>query len=166
MGRASTKQNKNRYQLVREELGLTREKAEALLETVSADRIEKVESGKCRPYPDEVLTMAEKYGRPSLCNFYCANECPIGREYVPEVKMKELSAIVLEMLASLNAVDKKGTGSLRSPPTGESTETRSGTLSPSSRSWSASPSLWRPCSSGRRKCFCPVRSIKRPMKSG
>lgn len=47
MGRASTKQNKNRYQLVREELGLTREKAEALLETVSADRIEKVESGKC-----------------------------------------------------------------------------------------------------------------------
>lgn len=107
MGRASTKQNKNRYQLVREELGLTREKAEALLETVSADRIEKIESGKYRPYPEEVLTMAEKYGRPSLCNFYCANECPIGREYVPEVKMKELSAIVLEMLASLNAVDKK-----------------------------------------------------------
>ena len=107
MGRASVRQNKTKFQLVREELGLTREKAEALLETVSADRIEKVESGKCRPYPDEVLTMAEKYGRPSLCNFYCANECPIGREYVPEVKMKELSAIVLEMLASLNAVDKK-----------------------------------------------------------
>ena len=107
MGRASTKQNKNRYQLIREELGLTREKAEALLETVSADRIEKMESGKCMPYPDEVRTMAEKYSRPSLCNFYCSNECPIGREYVPEVKMKELSAIVLEMLASLNAVDKK-----------------------------------------------------------
>ena len=49
MGRASTKQNKNRYQLVREELGLTREKAEALLETVSADRIEKVESASADP---------------------------------------------------------------------------------------------------------------------
>ena len=82
--------------------------AKSIAEQIASDEIfEKVESGKCRPYPDEVLTMAEKYGRPSLCNFYCANECPIGREYVPEVKMKELSAIVLEMLASLNAVDKK-----------------------------------------------------------
>ena len=32
---------------------------------------------------------------------------PIGREYVPQVSVRELSAIVLEMLASLNAMDKK-----------------------------------------------------------
>lgn len=107
MGRASTRQNKNRYQLAREKLGLSREKAEELLETVTADRIEKIESEKCRPYPEEVLTMAQKYRRPGLTNYYCSNQCPIGRQYVPEVEVKELSSIVLEMLASLNAAEKK-----------------------------------------------------------
>ena len=50
--------------------------------------------------------MSQKYKKPSLCNYYCSNECPIGKEYVPEVQVKELSAIVLEMLASLNSVSK------------------------------------------------------------
>ncbi len=107
MGRASVRQNKTKFQLVREELGLSRERAAELLETVSPERIEKIESEKCAPYPDEVLTMAQKYKRPGLCNYYCSNLCPIGREYVPEIQTKELSAIVLEMLASLNAVNKK-----------------------------------------------------------
>lgn len=40
-------------------------------------------------------------------NYYCANECPIGQRYVPEVKVKDLSQIVLEMLASLNSMNKK-----------------------------------------------------------
>ena len=52
------------------------------------------------PHPDEVLVMAEKYKQPSLCNYYCANQCPIGQEYVPEIKVKDLSQIVLEMLAT------------------------------------------------------------------
>lgn len=107
MGRASVRQNKNQFQLLREELGLSREKAAEKLEAVSPERIEKIESGKCAPYPEEVLTMAQKYGKPSLCNYYCSNLCPIGKEYVPEIQTKELSAIVLEMLASLNAVNKK-----------------------------------------------------------
>ena len=68
MGRASTKENKNKYQLVREELGLSREKASELLETISPERLEKIENEKSMPQPDEVLTMAEKYKRPSLCN--------------------------------------------------------------------------------------------------
>ena len=51
--------------------------------------------------------MAEAYKRPSLCNYYCSQHCPIGQQYVPEVEIKELSSIVLEMLASLNSVDKK-----------------------------------------------------------
>lgn len=107
MGRASVRENKNRYQLAREELGLTREKAAELLEVLSPERIEKIESERTDPHPDEVLLMSRKYKKPSLCNYYCANQCPIGREYVPEVRMGELSAIVLEMLASLNAVGKQ-----------------------------------------------------------
>lgn len=107
MGRASTKENKNKYQLVREELGLSRERASELLETISPERLEKIENERSDPHPDEVLLMARKYRKPSLCNYYCANECPIGQQYVPEVQVKELSSIVLEMLASLNAVHKQ-----------------------------------------------------------
>ena len=107
MGRASTKENKNKYQLVREELGLSREKASELLEGLSPERIEKIENERSLPQPDEVLLMAQKYRRPSLCNYYCSHECPIGKQYVPEVEIKELSSIVLEMLASLNAVNKE-----------------------------------------------------------
>ena len=107
MARVSTKENKNIYQLTRESLKLTRESASELLETISPERIEKIENERSLPYPDEVLAMAEKYRQPSLCNYYCANQCPIGQEYVPENKVKDLSQIVLEMLASLNSVSKQ-----------------------------------------------------------
>ena len=96
MARVSTKENKNIYQLTRESLKLTRESASELLETISPERIEKIENERSLPYPDEVLAMAEKYRQPSLCNYYCANQCPIGQEYVPEIKVKDLSQIVLE----------------------------------------------------------------------
>ena len=106
MGRASTKENKNKYQLAREELGLSREKASDLLEVIPPERIEKIENERSLPHPDEVLVMSQKYKKPSLCNYYCSNECPLGKEYVPEVQIKELSSIVIEMLASLNSVNK------------------------------------------------------------
>ncbi len=107
MARASTKANKNIYHTTREHLGLTREEASDLLETLSPERIEKIENERTLPHPDEVLTMAEKYKQPGLCNYYCANQCPIGQQYVPEVKIKDLSQIILEMLASLNSMQKK-----------------------------------------------------------
>ena len=107
MGRSSTRENKTRYQLAREELGLSREKASELLETIAPERIEKIESERSLPRPDEVLIMAEKYKTPSLCNSFCARQCPIGQQYVPEIRSSELSDIVLKMLASLNAMDRK-----------------------------------------------------------
>ena len=107
MARVSTKENKNVYQTTREALKLTREAASELLETVAPERIEKIENERVLPHPDEVLVMAEKYKQPRLCNYYCANQCPIGQQYVPEVKVKDLSQIVLEMLASLNSMQKK-----------------------------------------------------------
>jgi len=107
MGRKSTKENKNIYQISREAVSLTREAASELLEYISADRIEKIESEKTFPQPDEILAMADCYKNPSLCNYYCSHECPIGKEYFPEVKFKELSQITLEMLASLNSLEKE-----------------------------------------------------------
>ncbi len=107
MGRASIKENKNIYQTCREDLKLTREKASELLEFISPDRIEKIESEKSPAHPDEVLQMSRAYKCPSLCNYYCSNDCPIGKVYVPEIKQKDLSQIVLQILASLNSVEKQ-----------------------------------------------------------
>ncbi len=107
MGRASVKENKNIYQLTRENLGYTREKAEEILGSVSAERIEKIENEKTVAYPEEILCMAQKYNEPKLCNYYCSNQCPIGQKYVPEIKSKELAQIVLELLAYLNSIEKR-----------------------------------------------------------
>ena len=115
MGRKSTKTNKNIYQVLREELGWSREEAEKRLEYISADRIVKIESGKSQAQPDEVRKMSEVYGQPALCvygqpalcNYFCTNECDIGKKYVPEVKIEsDLSQIVLELLNSFNSLQK------------------------------------------------------------
>ena len=107
MGRKSTREDKNIYQISREEASLTREAAAEKLEFISSDRIEKIESAKSLPHPDEILAMADCYKNPALCNYYCSHECPIGQEYVPKVTFKELSQITLEMLASLNSLEKE-----------------------------------------------------------
>lgn len=107
MGRKSTKENKTIYQTSREALGYTREAAAEKLQFISEDRIEKIEYEKSLPHPEEILAMAECYKNPALCNYYCSHECPIGQEHVPEIKLKELSQITLEVLASLNAMEKE-----------------------------------------------------------
>ena len=107
MGRKSTKENKNIYQISRENAGLTREAAAEQLAFISSDRIEKVENERSLPHPDEILAMADCYKTPSLCNYYCSHECPIGQEYVPEVTVKDLSVITLEMLSTLNTIFKE-----------------------------------------------------------
>ncbi len=106
MGRKSVKENKNIYQQYREEAGFTREKASETMGIVSETRIEKIESEKTVPYPDEIMAMAQCYKAPDLCNYYCSNECPIGIKYVPQVQAKELTQIVLEVLATLNSLEK------------------------------------------------------------
>lgn len=107
MGRKSVKENKTVYQLAREELGLTREAASDLLEYISADRIEKIENEKTLARPEEVVTMSQCYRKPELCNYYCSHECPIGIGTVPELKIKDLSQITLEVLATLNVLNRE-----------------------------------------------------------
>lgn len=122
MGKRSIKENKNIYQISREAAGLTRDKAEELMEFVSAERIEKIESEKSLPHPDEVMKMAEVYKAPTLCNYFCTHECPIGEKYVEEVSMKDLSQITLETLAALNSLDKAKNRFIEITVDGEITE--------------------------------------------
>lgn len=107
MGRRSTKENKNIYQQSRENRGLSRDAAEELLTFVSADRIEKIESGKSAPHPDEVLAMEQGYQNPELSNYYCAHECPIGMKYVQKAELKELPQLTVELLSALHALEEE-----------------------------------------------------------
>lgn len=108
MGRKSTKCNKNIYQQLREDLGWSREEAESRMDGfISAKKIANIEGNKSLPYPSEVIKMAETYGQPALCNYFCSKECEIGAKYVPEVKLNtDLSQIVLEILNSLNSLQR------------------------------------------------------------
>ena len=107
MGRKSTKEIKNIYQISRENMEYSREAAAEKLGFIASDRIEKIENERTLPHPEEVRAMADCYKNPSLCNYFCSHECPIGIEYVPEIKAKELSQITLEMLATLNKLTQE-----------------------------------------------------------
>ena len=90
MGRKSTNPHKSIYQITRERLNLTREKASELMPGISPDRIEKIENGKVNILPGDILEMSKCYKDPSLCNYYCTHECEIGKVNVQEIKQKEL----------------------------------------------------------------------------
>lgn len=107
MGKKSTKEDKSIYQASREEAGLTRAEASEAMGFVSESRIEKFESGKSPVQPEEVLAMSKAYKKPGLCNYYCSHECPIGAEYVPEVKAQDLPQITLQMLSTINALERE-----------------------------------------------------------
>jgi hypothetical protein len=102
MPKISSKENKNIYQQRREELKLTREQASGMLQWISTDRLERIENERSEPHPEEVLSMAETYKSPELCNYYCSHQCKIGSKYVPEVQIQELSQIILKMVSALN----------------------------------------------------------------
>lgn len=107
MGKTSTKENKTVYQIAREKVRYSREKASEItgIEVSRIERIENEKLNKLDPY--DIVAMADAYKEPMICNYYCTNECPIGMKYVPEVKIENLKEITIEMLASLSALDEK-----------------------------------------------------------
>lgn len=105
MGKKSLNPTDNIYCDRRQNAGMTRAQAsEATF--ISESRIEKIENEKITPHPEDVYEMSIAYKDPGLCNYYCSQVCRIGQEYVPEIKAKSLSQIVLELLASLNSLNK------------------------------------------------------------
>ena len=105
MGKQSTRENKTIYQLYREECGLTREQASDAMTGVSLSRIEKFEYELQEPTPYDIVQMADCYNRPDLCNHFCSHKCEIGKRYVPEIEISELSNIILETIAGLNEIN-------------------------------------------------------------
>lgn len=110
MGKKATKAADNMYYLARSEAAKTdsdftsREKAAEII-GIDRTRLARIELDTIPPYPEEVKMMAEAYNAPELCNAYCARECPIGRENVPEVTIDDFDRLALKVLGSLKDID-------------------------------------------------------------
>ncbi len=107
MGKKSIKENKNVYQIAREEQNMTRAAAtDASDGLLSESRIEKIENGSLNAHPEDVILMADIYHKPELCNYFCTRECQIGARYVPEVQtIHDLPQIAMALLSNLNSLN-------------------------------------------------------------
>lgn len=110
MGKKATKAADNMYYLARCEAAehnedfSSREKAAELI-GIDRTRLARIELDTIAPYPEEVKAMAQAYNVPELCNSYCARECPIGRDNVPEVAIVDFDRLALKVLGSLKDID-------------------------------------------------------------
>ena len=124
MGRASIKKNKNRYQLAREAAGLTREKASEVT-GITVTQIVRIENEKAYPHPYDILAMAKGYKKPSLCNYFCSEECELGKRRVDSVPLMELPQVVMGILDSINTLEQRKSCLIRLSADGKITATES-----------------------------------------
>lgn len=63
------------------------------------------ELGSSRPSPEAVLIMADTYNAPNLCNYFCTNECPLGKD-MPSIIDGDLDRIALRALGAIKDLKK------------------------------------------------------------
>ena len=56
--------------------------------------------------PEDVMLLAEYYKAPSLRNYYCTNECPIGQAHALPTESQALAQIAVETLNAVNKLSK------------------------------------------------------------
>jgi transcriptional regulator with XRE-family HTH domain len=90
-----------------EETTLTRDQV-ADKTAISYSRLEKIERGLLAANAEDVVELSELYKQPDLCNYYCSNECPIGRDpdsIISRPVQTELSGIALSLLNSIKKLN-------------------------------------------------------------
>lgn len=116
MGRAFEKENKSIYQLMRDELDLSRLEAANLIAKVDngkfgyldENKLVKIEHGTVKVQPDDVVALSKAYNRPELRNYYCCHQCPIGEIDAPEVNdANNVHKTLVEMSVSLESINAK-----------------------------------------------------------
>ncbi|GAB6181721.1 hypothetical protein JCM14036_30400 [Desulfotomaculum defluvii] len=69
--------------------------------------LSRYENGHSFPPPERVLLLAEIYDQPDLPHRYCSQMCPIGRILWPGAMDKDIAAVVLSLLISLEQARSK-----------------------------------------------------------
>lgn len=107
MGRISVKPQKSDIQISRENVQLTRKQVSERLGYISENRLEKLESGKSRITPAELLDLEECYKDYGLALKRCYKDCEIGRRYLAEPADENLEKMVLQMLDQLGQIENQ-----------------------------------------------------------
>ena len=102
----------NKYRKMRDDKRLSREEVSSKSYQldkggIDVTRLGRIETGKFPIHPEEVIILSKVYNEPTLCNYYCSHECEIGKKYVPHVEAQSLEKSILEIVASLNKVQKQ-----------------------------------------------------------
>lgn len=110
MPRKATKAVDNIYYKARMEAAATNDKLnsrEGAAEIIGIDRtrLAHIELDSIRPYPEEVLMMSDVYNAPELNNYFCCEQCPIGKHSIPHLEILEIDRVTLQVLASLKNID-------------------------------------------------------------
>ena len=69
---------------------------------MSEDAIKNTELGLEKQMPvDKAVILAELYGAPNLLNYYCLNECPIGRNRPVSYEMLSIEQVAVKIMKRL-----------------------------------------------------------------
>ncbi len=73
---------------------------------VSVGSLLNYEVGVCKQIPvDVVVKMADVYNAPELMNYYCCNECAIGKLTATKIEVLEIDRVTIKVLASLKNIE-------------------------------------------------------------
>ena len=64
-----------------------------------------IESNDKLPSPEDVVSMAKVYEAPELCNYFCTNQCPIGKDK-PTLIYSDLNEISVRLMSALHYLQK------------------------------------------------------------
>jgi transcriptional regulator with XRE-family HTH domain len=96
---------KNPYLFCRKQRGLSRDDVNEQT-GMSTDRLGDIEKGERNAEPEDIVSLSECYKMPRLCNYYCANECVVGKKIgykeIGISETEELAKIFLEILYCLD----------------------------------------------------------------
>ncbi len=82
----------------------SREGAAELL-GIDRTRLARIELGSLSPYPEEVLVMADAYNAPELCNYFCSQDCPLGKHTIQQVEIAELDRLTIQVLSAFQKIN-------------------------------------------------------------
>lgn len=91
---------RNIYQISRESAGITQERAAELID-ISVESIRAYEQDKRRPPDSVVIKMIEIYDARYLA-YQHLKSAEIGRDYMPEVALKDLPSAILRLQKEVN----------------------------------------------------------------
>lgn len=64
---------------------------------IERTRLANIEAGNINPHPEEVNLMADTYNAPELPNYFCSQQCPLGRGRVDKLEPRNLESAALKI---------------------------------------------------------------------